>query len=422
MTNNFENRNIKDRIFQMIKEYFIFFLIFIFYLFYPRSNRDYSFILLFFIVYVIVIFAYKKYDKLDNALIILYQLCSYFFTILHLNNVKYADIQISIYEYVDHARIGVWRYRILLPEIINFLRNIFFFKNITYDGFQIIIRFMSLSLAFLYTIKILSFLEEQLENKESPISKEQKKMEIILLPLLYIIFIPYSWKYNYLTDFVEIMFCTMFIYFMLKKELIKASLTFLIATLNRDSIVFYLIFFCLYYLIEGITLKPFKIKRIFNLIWKNSKKNKLVIFTVIFLGIMVILQKFILILIYGLDDLFENHYEINMLFFINYLNNLIYFKNSDIYKQFARLVIFIGGTYILIFLFLNRIKTDFLISFVIMSLVWLPVYFIFSMINETRVLFNLFPSIIICFYYILFNKDVNEKNLESQNFIEKRNF
>ena len=113
--------------------------------------------------------------------------------------------------------------------------------------------------------------------------------------------------------------------------------------------------------------------------------------------------KFIVISIYDKTWYYENQLKENLYHIKEYTVHFERF-NFQHYEaglnRFFSFVIFTGGIYLLIILFYRKIPYDFLISFLLTFLIFIPLFLYIGTLNETRILYVFYPYIIVCLAYI----------------------
>lgn len=361
-------------------------LFFLLSLFFPHYLlRDYHFVVLSFIVYYLIVYSFARYTDLSENIIMLFLIISISFSILHINmNHEYKETRLekSLARTVE----GPVRYRILMPELMNLsiaatgLGDMF--------GLMIIFRFASFALVLLST-----YLLVMLFSNNYYLS--------VFLPLLYTFMMPFSWDVLYVTDFPEVLFSTLFIYNMFRKNHAWSSIFFILGILNKDPIVFNLVFFGAYTLLQAKS--PIK-----NLL-KTVKNNKKILLLLVSLLVISIVLKFAVISIYGKTWMSENQLNANLYSIKEYAARFEIFNFPDYtpgINRFFTFLAFSGGIYVLIILFFRKIPSRFLISFLLTFLLFIPLLFRIGTINETRILYFLYPYLMICLAYV-FKDDLN---------------
>ncbi len=355
-------------------------LLFLILLFFPHHLlRNYHFILLGFIIYYLVVYLFVKHTKLSENLIVLFLIISISFSALHIvmnDEYKETALEKSLARKVE----GPVRYRILIPELMNLSRALTGLEDLL--GLMVIFRFISLALVFLSThILVMLFSSNQALS--------------IFLPLMYIFMIPFSWDVLYVTDFPEILLSTLFIYSMFRNSYAWASVFFILGALNKDTIIFNLAFFGFYTILR--VKKPIK-----NL-FKTIKTNKKIFLFLISLFLILLILKFSIISIYGKTWYYEDQLKENLYHIKEYISRFERFNFQGYengFHRFFSFLIFSGGIYLLVVLFYRKIPYDFLVSFVLTFLLFVPLFLYIGTLNETRILYVFYPYTIICLTYI----------------------
>ena len=363
-------------------------LLFLLSLFFPYYLlRDYHFVALIFFAYYIIVYLFSKYTDLSESLVILFLIISLSFSVLHIN-MNHEYIKTRLEKSLVRTVEGPVRYRILVPEMMNLAIKISGLKDLF--GLSVIFRFLSLALVLLSTYLLVMMLSSN-------------RSLSLFLPLLYIFMIPFSWDVLYVTDFPEILLSTLFIYNMLKKNYIWSGAFFILGALNRDTMVFNLVFFALFTLLRAD--KP--VKNILKTI-KREKKAFLFLALLLFMSLAL---KLAVIAIYGKTWAFEHQLASNLYSVKDYISRFERFNFQDYMpgtNRFFTFLAFSGGIYALIMLFPGRIRSEFLIGFLLTFLLFIPLFLYIGTINETRILYIFYPYIIVCLAYIL-KDDFNSK-------------
>lgn len=328
--------------------------------------------------YVFLVFAMRRLKDFSQSEIVLYLIVAFGCSALHILR-NGEVVEWGLRACMERAAPGPWRFRILFPEIVNGISKI---CPADVMAFHLAARVVSIVLTFVLTYRVLRK-HVGLDHRSA-----------YLLPFLYLLVTPFSWDYLYITDFPEVLFSCAMMAAVLSGRRWIAAFVFLVGLLNRDTMVFGLVFYLIH------TIYPAKLR--FREMFRSVTREWKTLLLLVGLGIAAILLKWAVIKGYGSARLTENKWVGNLVNLNTYLQCLaghVPWIPGD--SPVSRFLAFSGGLYIIVALFVTRINGRFMAGFCGATIFLLTCTLEYANLDETRVLLPTLPYLLFCLASIL---------------------
>jgi hypothetical protein len=328
--------------------------------------------------YIFLVFIMRRLKDFSQPEIMLYLIVAFGCSALHI--LRNGEVmEWGLRACMERTAPGPWRFRILFPEIVNGISRI---CPADVVAFHLAARVVSIVLTFVLTYRVLRK-HVGLDHRSA-----------FLLPFLYLLATPFSWDYLYITDFPEVLFSCAMMAAVLSGRRWVAALVFLVGLLNRDTMVFGLVFYLIY------TIYPAKLR--LGEMFRSMTREWKTLLLLVGLGIAAILLKWAVIKGYGAARLTENKWDGNLANVNMYLQCLAgHVPGIPGDSPVSRFMAFSGGLYIVVALYVTRINGRFIAGFCGATIFLLTCTLEYANLDETRVLFPTLPYLLFCLATIL---------------------